>query len=154
MVMEYFTKKEMIRCFCEEKSERCKECKLVKPAMRLPNGIEENIEALVQNVLDPVRERLGKPITVNSGYRCPLHNSTVGGVMSSQHVKGEAADLNAGSPEENRRLARIIVANGKFDQLILYPGFLHLSYKRAGVNRKQILRKTSAGYQKIAPSDI
>lgn len=141
MVMEYFTKKEMIRCFREEKSERCKECKLVQPAKRLPNGIEENIEALVKNVLDPARRKLGKAVTVNSGFRCPLHNSTVGGVAGSQHIKGEAADLNAGSPKDNLKLARIIVEQGCFDQLIVYPTFVHVSFKRAGENRKQVLKK-------------
>lgn len=44
-------------------------------------------------MLDPARERLGKPIMVNSGYRCPLKNKAVGGVPNSQHLKGEAADI-------------------------------------------------------------
>ena len=149
--MEYFTKKEMIRCFREEKSERCKECKLVQPAIRLPNGIEENIEALVKNVLDPARRKLGKVVTVNSGFRCPLHNSAVGGVTGSQHVKGEAADVHC---DDDRRLAKIIVANGKFDQLILYPTFVHVSYKRTGGNRGQVLKKTLKGYEKVDSSSV
>ena len=59
--------------------------------------VGENIEALVENVLDPARERFGKPIYVNSGFRCAVHNKTVGGVKNSQHMKGEAADISAGS---------------------------------------------------------
>lgn len=146
----------------------------MQPAMQLPEGVEGNLQALVEEVLEPVRERLGRPITVNSGYRCPIHNAAVGGVANSQHLRGEAADL-LGKPEA---LAKAIVANGKWDQLILYPGltmstsdatrkssselgsssllprFIHVSYKRNGPNRRQVLRKTSAGYQKISSSEI
>ncbi len=149
--MKYFTKEEVICCYRERKQDRCKDCRLTQAVQRMPNGINENIEALVADVLDPAREKLGKPIVVNSGFRCPLHNRTVGGVVGSQHVKGEAADLYC---DDNRRLARIIVKAGRFDQLIIYPTFVHVSYKRTGGNRKQILKKTAGGYQKISPSDI
>jgi hypothetical protein len=119
--------------------------------MQLPEGVEGNLVSLVEEVLEPVRERLGRPIIVNSGYRCPIHNAAVGGVANSQHLRGEAADLHC---YDNRRLARIIVEQGRYDQLIIYPTFVHVSYKRNGGNRQQILRKTSAGYQKISSSEI
>ena len=147
---KYFEKEELVRCF-RENGARCKECRLAQPAKQLPYGIEENLQALVSNVLEPVRERLGKPIVVNSGFRCPIHNVAVGGVANSQHVRGEACDCRC---DDNRRLAKIIVELGKFDQLILYPTFVHVSWKRGGGNRQEILRKTSAGYQKVEPSDI
>lgn len=98
----------------------------------------ENIESLVQAVLDPAREKLGKPIYVNSGYRCPKHNAEVGGVKNSQHLRGEAADITC---RDNHRLAEIIEQKGNFDQLIIYPTFLHVSYKRHGNNRKQKIIK-------------
>ena len=144
--MQHFDKKELIRCY-GDKERRCRECRLPQPATRLPNGIEENIVALVDEVLDPARRKLGKPIVVNSGFRCPIHNTSVGGVYNSQHVSGQAADVHC---EDNLKLARIIVANGKFDQLILYPTFLHVSWKKAGGNRKQILKKTAGGYQRVS----
>ena len=106
---------------------RCKCCGQV--------AFPENIEALVENVLDPAREKLGAPITVNSGYRCPKHNAEVGGVANSQHMKGEAADVRP------REVGKIIEELGKYDQLIYYPTFVHVSWKRTGVNRKQILYK-------------
>lgn len=113
----------------------------------------ENIETLVENVLDPARQKFGGPVLVNSGYRCPKHNAEVGGVQRSQHLVGEAADIrpneNHNENENLKRLARIIVENGKFDQLILYPTFLHVSYKRSGANRHNILKKTASGYQRI-----
>ena len=149
--MKHFKKKELIRCYNENREQRCKECRLTQAAGRLPNGIEESVMALGEEVLDPAREKLGAPITVNSGFRCPLHNQMVGGVANSQHVRGEACDCRC---DDNRRLAKIIVELGKFDQLILYPAFVHVSWKRGGGNRQEILRKTSAGYQKVEPSDI
>ena len=159
--MKNFKLTELIRCYREEKGQRCKECRLQQAASRLPTGIEENIVALIDEVLDPAREALGKPVVVNSGFRCPLHNKTVGGACNSQHVKGEAADICC---EDNKKLTRIIVKNGQFDQLIIYPTlttspsdatrFVHVSWKKNGGNRKQILKKTATGYRKILPSDI
>lgn len=170
---KYFKKEELARCFRE--TGRCSECRLAQPVMKLPYGVEENLDSLVSNVLEPVRERLGKPITVNSGFRCPIHNRAVGGVANSQHMRGEAADICC---EDNRRLAKIIVELGKFDQVIIYPTltsstsdatrkssselgsssllprFIHVSWKKNGPNRGQILRKTATGYQKVAPSEI
>ena len=111
-------------------------------------GVPENVKALVENVLDPLREKYGKPIRVNSGYRCPNHNLAVGGATQSQHMKGEAADIapvglqvTAYGLKELERLVEIIKQNGKWDQMIVYPTFVHVSWKRFGPNRKQTLRK-------------
>lgn len=92
--------------------------------------VERNLTALVDNVLDPLREIYGKPITVNSGYRCPELNKAVGGSATSDHVKGFAADITAGSKEENERLFNIIKHNFYFSQLIDEKNFswVHVSY--------------------------
>lgn len=132
--MKWFKKEEMARCF-RANGARCRECPLKQPAGKLPVGCEENLEGLVANVLDPVREAYGKPIVVNSGYRCQVHNTAVGGVKNSQHMKGEAADVRP------REVGKIIERLGKFDQLIYYPTFVHVSWKRIGQNRKQIIYK-------------
>lgn len=145
--MKWFRIEELIRCYREDG--RCKECPLVQRAERVSYGVEENARALVENVLDPAREALRKPICVNSGFRCTIHNLEVGGSVTSQHLLGEAADVSAGSPEENLQLARLIVENGRFDQLILYPTFVHVSFKRNGRNRKEVLKKTCRGYQRV-----
>lgn len=81
--MKWFNRNEMIRCYRERKQERCVDCRLPQPATKLPNGIEESLTALVENVLDPVREKLGQPIVVNSGFRCPKHNAKVGGAQTA-----------------------------------------------------------------------
>lgn len=137
---KHFCKQEMARCF-RANGARCKECPLKQPADKLPDGVEGNLEALAEQVLEPARQRLGRPITVNSGYRCQVHNKTVGGVANSQHMKGEAADITTGTVDGNKKLKAVIEELGKFDQLITYPTFLHVSWKRNGMNRKQRLKK-------------
>lgn len=101
------------------------------------------LSALVANVLDPLREKYGKPIVVTSGYRCPKLNKAVGGVARSQHTKGEAADIRcvSNSRAENKRIFDLIVASGlPFDQLIDEYNYdwVHVSFKD-GANRRQIL---------------
>ncbi len=96
--------------------------------------------ALVNNVLDPVRELWGGPVVVNSGFRCPVLNRLVGGRPSSQHLRGEAADITVGSPEKNRRLFRMIESSGlPFDQLIDESGYRWIHISHAARNRRQVL---------------
>ncbi|MFI3264124.1 MAG: D-Ala-D-Ala carboxypeptidase family metallohydrolase [Rikenellaceae bacterium] len=103
----------------------------------------KSIEALVNNILDPAREALGRPIHVNSGFRGGALNKAVGGATTSQHTKGEAADIELGgkSTAENKELYDWIAANCEFDQLINEYNFswVHVSYKKDGGNRKQQL---------------
>lgn len=105
----------------------------------------QNLVTLINNLLDPLREMWGAPITVNSGFRSPMLNYAVGGVSTpgniSQHVKGEAADITAGNPTANKHLFDMILRSGlEFDQLIDEHNYawLHISYS-TGKNRKQIL---------------
>lgn len=98
--------------------------------------VRDSILALTENVLQPLRDAWEKPLKVNSGYRCKALNAAVGGVPTSQHVKGEAADIAAGDPV---KLARFAVKLGlPFDQMILYPTFVHFSHKLNGEQRGQI----------------
>lgn len=96
--------------------------------------------ALAGNVLQPARERYGKAITVNSGYRSPAVNRRVGGAASSQHMTGQAADITTGSKEENRKLFAILETMD-YDQLIDEKdmSWIHVSYKPTG-NRRQKLK--------------
>ena len=100
-----------------------------------------NLTKLVENVLDPLREKYGKPIRVSSGYRSAILNRSVNGATSSQHRFGEAADITVGSKEENRKLFEIIRLELPFDQLIDERDFswVHVSF-REGRNRKQVLK--------------
>lgn len=98
--------------------------------------VRDSILALTENVLQPLRDAWGKPLKVNSGYRCKALNAAVGGVPTSQHVKGEAADIAAGDPVKLARLA--VKLRLPFDQMILYPTFVHFSHKLNGEQRGQI----------------
>ena len=98
--------------------------------------VRDSIEALVINVLQPLRTALGVEMPVNSGYRCPELNAAVGGVPTSQHMKGEAADIATPTP---LRMARKAVELGlPFDQMGIYPTFVHFSHKLGGPQRGQI----------------
>jgi hypothetical protein len=91
----------------------------------------DNLNALVDNVLDPLREAWGKPLHVNSGYRCRALNKAVGGVPASQHMRGEAADITAGSKDANRELYSLLKRlNLPVDQAINEKDFswIHVSY--------------------------
>ena len=84
-------------------------------------SIERNLNALINNVLDPLRAAYGKPITVNSGYRSLVLNKAVGGVSTSQHLTGEAADITGGSVAENKKLFELVQKlNLPFDQLFIF----------------------------------
>ena len=100
-----------------------------------------NLLELVQNVLDPIRESYGKPIIVNSGYRCIELNRAVGSKDNSQHTLGLAADITVGSKEANKQLFEFIQSNiDKWDQLIDEHDYqwIHISYNKNN-NRKQVL---------------
>lgn len=98
------------------------------------------LDALMWNVLDPIRRMWGKPIIVNSGYRCPKLNAAIGGSATSQHMKGEAADITAGDPTKNKELFDMIAQSAiPFDQLIDEKNYrwIHVSYRPNG--RRNIL---------------
>ena len=110
----------------------------------VPNGLLPNIQALCENVLEPVRQHFGVPIYLSSGYRCTALNKAVRGATASQHMKGEAADIYIkASPQLALWNIYVwMIENLQFDQLIweVRPTskWIHVSYKRTGVNRQQV----------------
>lgn len=104
--------------------------------------IENNLNQLIDNILDPLREAWGQPIIVSSGYRCDALNKAVGGASSSQHRLGQAADIHtkSNSKEDNKKLFDLIKQlKLPFDQLINEYNYdwVHVSYSPR--NRRQIL---------------
>lgn len=88
-----------------------------------------NLEALVINILDPLRDRLGVPITISSGYRSPALNKTVGGAKNSQHLTGEAADINCPAIGQEKLFETLKVSGLPFDQLIdEFGSWVHVSF--------------------------
>jgi len=118
-----------------------------------PPEVVENMRALCVTVLEPLRVALGRPLRINSGYRSAAVNKAVGGSNTSQHNAGEAADIEFdGFP--NIALAKKIVAMKlPFDQLICEflvlgdpnGGWIHVSHKRSGKQRGQLLTASRAG---------
>jgi len=106
-----------------------------------PEEAQQALRNLCENLLQPLRDALDKPITINSGYRCERLNRAVGGSKTSQHMKGEAADCAIDGKAEDL-LQLVLDLKFDFDQAILYQSqnFLHLSLKKEGVNRQQIIR--------------
>lgn len=109
------------------------------------DDVVAHLKVLVDNILDPAREQLGKPIYVSSGYRQPALNAIVGGDRNSQHMKGQAADIYAA----DMRGLQSILAKMNFDQFITYEGyggrlnFFHISFVDVSQNRHERFRKIS-----------
>ena len=81
----------------------------------VPANIIPNIKNLCEQVLEPLRQHVGKPVVIGSGYRCPTLNKAVGGVTNSQHMTGEAADIHLNSIEEGKQWYAWIMDNCTFD---------------------------------------
>ncbi len=106
-----------------------------------------NLQALVDNVLQPLRDAMEDVIIINSGYRSPAVNALAGGARNSQHMTGQAADIEI-LAIDNKELAQYIIDLGlPFDQLILEyydsnrgpnTGWIHVSYDANG-GRKEVL---------------
>ena len=129
--MKYFTIAEMI------KSDTAK----AKGIDNTPTQeVIDNLTKLIEAVLDPLRQWYGKPIYVNSGYRCRALNEAVGGAKNTQHAIGMAVDIDTHNTEENKKLFDYIKDNLEYDQLIDEKNlaWVHVSYNE-GHNRKQVL---------------
>ncbi len=120
--MKYFTIKELTRSTTAQ----------LRGIDNTPSQqVINKLTALVENVLDPLREAWGAPIHVNSGYRCAALNKAVGGVPTSQHILGEAADITVGTRAQNQRLYALLrQLDLPVDQAINEHDFrwIHVSY--------------------------
>lgn len=97
----------------------------------------ENLKKLTTELLQPVRNIYGKPMYINSGFRSPALNKAVGGSATSDHMNGRSADVRTDNPRELFNLVK--GSDLSFDQLILYPTFVHMSFRSEVQNRRQIL---------------
>ncbi|MBQ7870387.1 MAG: peptidase M15 [Prevotella sp.] len=102
----------------------------------------ERLRQLCVHVLEPVRRRFGVT-RISSGYRSAALNDAVGGVATSQHLRGEAADIHISDMETGRRIYDYIRRNLDFDQLLFEHRmsngcrWLHVSYTTRRPNRRQ-----------------
>ena len=106
-----------------------------------------NLVYLAAFVLEPLRVAMGRPINISSGFRCEQLNKAVGGVYNSQHLKGQAADINIeGDMAFGRKVFGYIKNHLPFDQLIWEHNakgtyWVHVSFvfPDFGKNRKQVI---------------
>jgi zinc D-Ala-D-Ala carboxypeptidase len=106
----------------------------------------DNLQLLVDNVLQPVRDHFKKPVDISSGYRSPQLNVAIGGSPTSHHCLGMAADFEI-MGMDNKELAIWVRDNLKFTQLILEfyndgdtnSGWVHVGYDARDL-KQQVLR--------------
>lgn len=126
---------------------------VVSNHLEIPNTPNEeqwgNIEALVKNVLDPLRNHCNAPLRITSGFRSEALNKAVGGSSTSNHLRGEAADFECADGSVSLfSLFAWIHDNCDFQELIAeqFPrGWIHVAY-RQGHNAKQIKRSDAPGH--------
>ena len=117
-----------------EKSDTAKRMKITN--VITTTEVRDAVKALVLNVLQPLRDAWGGPLKINSGYRCKELNEAVGGVESSQHRKGQAADVACADPYALAKLAKHLGL--PYDQMGIYASFVHISFDRNGQNRGMV----------------
>lgn len=106
----------------------------------------QNLKLLCEKVLQPIRDEWQKPVIISSGYRSWSVNQRVGGSKNSQHLKGQAADLEIPSID-NFTLAKWIEGNLNYDQLILEfyeggnSGWVHVGYSTRHINQELTINK-------------
>ena len=124
-----------------------KEATFSATAQRLGIKNEPTIDHLksmitvAEKCFEPLREWYGKPLRINSFYRGKELNKAVKGSVTSQHCKGEAIDIDAGSIAENKKIHDWIKNNLEFDQLINEYNYswVHVSFTDKKPNRKQLV---------------
>jgi zinc D-Ala-D-Ala carboxypeptidase len=108
-----------------------------------PAEVVQNLKLLCENILEPLRSYIGRPIIISSGYRCPEVNKRVGGQPRSQHLKGQAADIHALEMSNADLFWAVQEVGLPFDQCLwefgntVEPAWVHVSYGPR--NRKEVL---------------
>lgn len=111
----------------------------------------ENLRLLSVHTLEPLREALGLPIVITSGYRCkPLNDLIAHHSQRSQHMQGRAADFYVNGSSHRELLIeafRTIITSPEidYDQLIIYPTFIHVSFVSHNDNRHKIMSANGQG---------
>lgn len=129
-----------------------------------PSEAVEHLRKLCIGTLEPLRVALGQPVIITSGYRCKaLNDIIVHASRKSQHMNGQAADFYI--PEVSGNLShreRLILAfrtilttpEVDFDQLILYPNFIHVSFVSRDKNRHSIMTANSQGTYRAVTREV
>ena len=122
------------------------------------SGEVKNLENVCYEILEPVRNKFDKPVTITSGYRSEALCEAIGSKKTSQHAKGQAVDFEV-MGVNNNKVAHWVINNVDFDQCILEfynpndpaGGWVHVSYNEKGNNRKQVLTFDGKSYDNGLP---
>jgi zinc D-Ala-D-Ala carboxypeptidase len=113
----------------------------------------ENLRQLVEKILQPLRDAVGKPVVISSGYRSLSVNTAIGGAGTSQHLKGQAADFTIPGMTNEEIIARIRALRLPYDQVIdeLKAGkrWIHVSYNPSRTQRLEWLTFRDGNYSLI-----
>ena len=104
----------------------------------------ENMRVLCENVLEPIRALIQKPIIISSGYRSPELNAAINGSETSQHMEGKAADILCRSIRTDKLFDDILESDIEYDQLIYEGTWVHISYNEDN-NRHDVLKAVFSG---------
>jgi len=113
----------------------------------VPVDVQRSLLALTRDVLDPLRDRLARPVIVTSGWRSPAVNATVGGSETSDHMTGGAVDIVVAGLTAQELAAEVAAVAPSWDQIIYYPhtGHVHLGYPASGRRRRDVLEALPGG---------
>jgi zinc D-Ala-D-Ala carboxypeptidase len=125
--------------FTVEEFERSTTARVMEIDNRLPEHLVPAVKALCENVLEPLRSLVGRPVSVTSGYRCEKLNTAIRGALRSQHTKGEAADIRVAGMSVEDLASHVLESANGYDQVILEPSWVHVSWKSPEKNRMQVL---------------
>ena len=112
-----------------------------------------NLKRLCEEVLEPMRKKLGRPIRITSGYRSPSYNASIGGARGSQHTLGTAADLALGGDTACLVGAAVASTMQACGGIGLYPGrgFIHVDIRKRVRNKLTWWCQIAGKYQDLTP---
>lgn len=114
----------------------------------IPDGLQVNSNIVqCSTQMDVIRELLGVPVIVHSWYRSPAVNQKAGGVFNSAHLTGWAVDFSCKGLTDYEVCMKICEGGIKFDQLILEPSWVHISFDPKMRGEKLTLKKVGGKYE-------
>ena len=122
--------------------------------LRIDNSLTpsaaKHIQYLVDKLLQPLREHLRRPIRITSGFRCTELNTAIRGSATSQHMRGEAADIKVAGYSAEELANHIVNSRLPFDQLIWYDvergGHVHIALSKPKPTKQLLHAPASGGY--------
>lgn len=138
------------RYFSKHEFERSQTADRLRIDNSLTPSATSNLQYLVDKVLQPLRQSLMQPIRITSGFRCPELNIAIRGSSTSQHMKGEAADIKVAGYSAEELANHIVYSGVPFDQLIWYDvqrgGHVHIALSKPVDSRQVLHAPKSGGY--------